>query len=136
MKKITSLASRLPVIVLLLLGISVLSFTESNKTTRKQDRRIANAAPGSTESYSEEFTYISYEADCSLMAYPGYFPDDTYYVDTDPIYITTGTHIYYDAELIYSAPAGTYFFYHNETAEFVRCIVDSYGEVISIEQCY
>ena len=134
MKKIKTLLSRLPVIAVLLAVILALSFTK--KTTKKYDRKTANAKHISTESYAEDFTYTSTYVDCYVMGHPSWFPDDTYYVDTDPSYITNGTHIYFDAELAYPAPAGYYFFYHNEEAEFYRCEVDADGQIVEIDHCF
>ena len=116
--------------------VLALSFTNPHKTTKKYDRKTTKAEHISTESYGEEFTYFSSNIDCYIMQYPYWFPDDTYYVDTDPSYITNGTHIYYDAEMNYPAPAGYYFFYHNEYAEFYKCEVDSEGEVVEMDFCF
>jgi len=136
MKKIKTLTSRLPVIALLLAVVLALSFTKSHKSAKKYDRKTTHAKHISTESYSEEFTYFSTFADCYYMNYPYYFPDDTYYVDTDPSFLENGAHIYYDAEMTSPAPAGWYYFYHNEYAEFYRCEVDASGEIVEIDFCF
>lgn len=146
MKKIRSLLSRLPVIAMLVSGILAFSFTVPHrplpyKTLKKYDRKIAGAKHISTakhasrEVYEEQFTYFSTFIDCYVMMYPYWFPDDTYYIDTDPSFITNGTHIYYDAEMNYPAPDGIYYFYHNETADFWRCDVED-GEIWRMEFCF
>ena len=135
MKRTNTRFRRFPVVALLLFAMAFVSFTKPNAAVKKYDRKTTSARHLSTEGYAEDFTYVNDVADCSLMAYPGYFPDDTYYVDTDPSFITVGTRIFYDAEMTYTAPEGTYFFYHNEYAEFYKCWVDSFGYVTAVDHC-
>jgi hypothetical protein len=135
MKRTNTRFLRFPVVVLLLFAMAFVSFTKPNAAVKKYDRKTTNAQRILTDSYAEDFTYVNDVADCSLMWYPGNFPDDTYYVDTDPSFITVGSRIYYDAEMAYPAPEGTYFFYHNEYAEFYKCWVDPFGYVTAVDHC-
>lgn len=129
-------------LLFLTVSVGVTAFNKKPTATVKQlkssQSQQLNKKTGINLVMSDEFavSYSNYE-DCSYIhTTPGVWPNETFYWAGNVYDITVGTVLYYDADLLYPASAGSYFYYHNETAEFHLFYVDGYGEVFFTTPCY